>query len=156
MVDHRCRLIRDDRLSAADVAHLVGARLSGILFRGRRVLILELLQRLNDPDDGPFLEERGLTQVLGETRARGVTVRDSGEFRPQTGSISAPVCSGGNVLGCVSTIWIRTAMSSQKALDQFAEPLPEIASRIAGPCPTEAQSGFSAISAAMASSTATS
>ncbi|MGV8831795.1 MAG: DNA-binding transcriptional regulator [Devosia sp.] len=100
-----------------------------------RVLILELLQRLNDPDDGPFLEQRGLTQVLEETRARGVAVRDSGEFRPQTGSIAVPVRSGGNVLGCVSMIWIRTAMSSQKALDQFAEPLLEIASRIAGALP---------------------
>jgi IclR family mhp operon transcriptional activator len=39
------------------------------------------------------------------------------------------------VLGCVSMIWIRTAMSSQKALDQFAEPLLEIASRIAGALP---------------------
>jgi IclR family transcriptional regulator, mhp operon transcriptional activator len=36
----------------------------------------------------------------------------------------------GNVLGCVSMIWIRTAMSACKALDSFVAPLGEIAARI--------------------------
>lgn len=100
-----------------------------------RALILEFLRRLNDPDDGPFLDKRMLAQILDKTRARGVAVRDSGEFRPQTGSIAVPVLAGGHVLGCVSMIWIRTAMSSQKALDEFSEPLLEIANRIAGSLP---------------------
>ncbi|MGO4854077.1 DNA-binding transcriptional regulator [Phaeovulum sp. W22_SRMD_FR3] len=95
-----------------------------------RALIIAHLRRLGDPADMPFLEPLRLQRMLDETRARGVALRDAGEFRPQTASIAVPVCLQGNVLGCVSMIWIRTAMSASKALDSFAAPLGEIAARL--------------------------
>ncbi|MCM2561675.1 DNA-binding transcriptional regulator [Lutimaribacter sp. EGI FJ00015] len=100
-----------------------------------RGLILEHLRRLNDPEDLPFLEDRLLTHLLDETRARGIAVRDSGEFRQETASIAVPIKADGTVLGCVSLIWIRSAMSTRRALDDFGAPLLEIAQRISGALP---------------------
>ncbi|SFJ07575.1 DNA-binding transcriptional regulator [Celeribacter neptunius] len=102
-----------------------------------RGLILEHLRRLGDEQDLPYLEERWLNRLISEIRARGVAIRDSGEFNPQTSSIAVPIRapdarSSETVLGCVSMIWIRTAMNTKKALEDYAEPLKEIAARIGG------------------------
>jgi len=100
-----------------------------------RALILAHLRRLGDPADEPFLDPSWLARMVAETRARGVALRDAGEFRPQTASIAVPILGAGGVLGCVSMIWIRTAMSARKALDSFGEPLREIAAKIAEQVP---------------------
>jgi IclR family mhp operon transcriptional activator len=100
-----------------------------------RLLILEHLHRLGDPADMPFLESRWLGRMLDETRTRGLAIRDAGEFRPQTASLAAPILSGRGILGCVSMIWIRSAMSTAKALDTCAAPLKEVVSKIAGALP---------------------
>lgn len=96
-----------------------------------RELIVAHLRRLGDPADLPFLGEGPLRRMIEDTRARGIALRDAGEFRPQTASIAVPIISAGGVLGCVSMIWIRSAMSARKALDDFAGPLCEIAGKIA-------------------------
>lgn len=100
-----------------------------------RSLILDHLIRLDDADDRAFLQQRWLDGLFARTRATGVAIRDSGEFNPQTSSIAVPILSSGNVLGCVSLIWIRTAMNTSKAVAEFADPLKEIAKRIAGTLP---------------------
>lgn len=100
-----------------------------------RTLIIAHLRRLGDPADLPFLEPARLARMIEETRARGLALRDAGEFRPQTASIAAPVLLEGNVLGCVSMIWIRTAMTSRKAIETCAVPLTEIAARIGAALP---------------------
>jgi IclR family mhp operon transcriptional activator len=101
-----------------------------------RALILDHLRRLDTEEDIPFLDPRWLSRMIEDTRARGVAVRDSGEFRQETASIAVPVRSDGLILGCVSLIWIRSAMSTRKALDDFSEPLLEIASRISDALPS--------------------
>ncbi len=68
--------------------------------------------------------------MIQETRARGLAVRDSGEFRQETASLAVPIRADGSLLGCVSLIWIRSAMSTRKALDEFSDPLLEIADKI--------------------------
>ncbi len=95
-----------------------------------RDLILDHIRRLEDPEDLPFLEARWLNRLIGETRARGIAIRDAGEFRPQTASIAAPVLLDGDLLGCVSLIWIRSAMDSARALEEFGDPLLEIAGKM--------------------------
>lgn len=102
---------------------------------GERALILAHLRRLGDPGDAPFLDPGWLGRMIEETRARGVAVRDAGEFRPQTSSLAVPVLSQGNVVACVSMIWIRSAMTSRKALETCAAPLAEIAARLAEALP---------------------
>lgn len=101
-----------------------------------RQIILEHLRRLDDPDDRPFLEPRWLDRLTRDTRARGIAVRDAGEFRASTASIAAPIHSEGELLGCVSLIWIRSAMNTSTALDEFGATLQEIARRIAGSLPS--------------------
>jgi IclR family transcriptional regulator, mhp operon transcriptional activator len=95
-----------------------------------RELILDHIRRLDVPEDQPFLEERWLDRLIAETRARGIAVRDAGEFRPQTASIAAPILLDGDLLGCVSLIWIRSAMDTARALEEFSSPLLEIAGKM--------------------------
>jgi IclR family mhp operon transcriptional activator len=94
-------------------------------------LILNHLRRLGDPEDQPFLEPRYLSQMIEETRARGIAIRSAGEFRNKTASIAVPVMSDGRILACVSMIWIRSAMDVRRALEEFGAPLTEVADRIA-------------------------
>ncbi|WP_419914429.1 DNA-binding transcriptional regulator [Hoeflea sp.] len=95
-----------------------------------RALIVEHLIRLGDPADLPFLRSAWLGPMIDEARERGYSVRDAGEFRPQTASIATPIISHGTVLGCVSMIWIRSAMTTQKAVETSAAALREIADSI--------------------------
>ncbi len=96
-----------------------------------RGLIIEHLRRLGDPADMFFLQGGWLERMVAETRARGHALRDAGEFRAQTASIAVPVVLDGAVLGCVSLIWIRSALKTAQAVETAAAPLTEIAGRIA-------------------------
>lgn len=100
-----------------------------------RHLILDHLRRLNIEEDQPFLQEPMLSHLIEETRSRGFAVRDSGEFRLETASIAVPILSRGAVLGCISLIWIRSAMTTRRAIDEYGAPLREIADKIAASLP---------------------
>lgn len=100
-----------------------------------RNVILDHLRRLDVDEDQPFLDPHWLGQMIEETRARGLAIRDSGEFRQETASLAVPVRSDGLILGCVSLIWIQSAMSTRKALDDFAAPLLKIADMISRALP---------------------
>nr|WP_319249539.1 DNA-binding transcriptional regulator [uncultured Celeribacter sp.] len=100
-----------------------------------RILILDHLRRLDVEEDRPFLEDPMLTHLIEETRSRGFAVRDSGEFRSETASIAAPIRLRGAVLGCISLIWIRSAMTTGRALEDYGAPLNEIAEKIAASLP---------------------
>lgn len=95
-----------------------------------RELILDHLRRLGKEEDQPFLEPRWLLPMIEDTRSRGLAIRDSGEFRSETASLAVAIQVDGSILGCVSLIWIRSAMSTRKALDEFSAPLLEIAEKI--------------------------
>jgi IclR family mhp operon transcriptional activator len=102
-----------------------------------RQLIVDHIRQLDLPEDRPFLQDAWLAHQIAQTRARGVGLRDSGEFREHTASIAAPILAGRQVLGCVSVIYIRSAMSTRKALDDLTAPLQQAAARIAA-CITDA------------------
>lgn len=104
--------------------------------REERQHILEHLRRLGDPVDLPFLQPSWIERMIAETRARGVAIRDGGEFRPQTASLTAPIITPDGIIGCVSMIWIRTAMTTEKALETAQAPLAEISRRITAALPT--------------------
>jgi IclR family transcriptional regulator, mhp operon transcriptional activator len=95
-----------------------------------RSVILRHLLRLDEPDDRPFLEQRALDRMVGDTRARGYAVRDGGEFNAKTASLAAPILRDDVVIGCLSVIWIRTAMSIDEARAQFIAPMKEAALQI--------------------------
>lgn len=100
-----------------------------------REFILDRLRRLGSEEDQPFLDPRWLRHMVEETRTRGVAVRDGNEFQHGTASLAVPICSDGSVLGCVSLVWIRSALSTGKALDDFSAPLKEIAQKISRALP---------------------
>lgn len=96
-----------------------------------RRLILDHLHRLGDPADGPFLAPERLGPTLDATRARGTALRDGGEFRAQTASLAVPIRAANGVAGCLSMIWIRSALGTSEALAQYGPVLIRAAERIA-------------------------
>jgi IclR family mhp operon transcriptional activator len=96
-----------------------------------REAILEHLRRKNAPEDQAFLDPAQLTSMIQKTRERGMGIRDAGEFRAKTASFAVPVRVGEVVAGCVALIWIRTAITLQRAIDLYEEHLREIADRLA-------------------------
>ena len=78
--------------------------------------------------------------MLAEVARRGLAVREAGEFRPQTASIALPVMTLGSVAAALSVIWIRRALTLEKALDTLEPPLREIAARISAALDKEAES----------------
>ena len=105
-----------------------------------RELILEHVRRLDDREDRPFLEHRYLGPMLDEVGARGLAVRDAGEFRTQTASIAVPIMASGTVAAALSVIWIRSAMTVEKALTTLETPLREVAASISAALDAEADS----------------
>lgn len=95
-----------------------------------RQVILRHIGRLDEPEDRPFLLDMALDRVLRDTRERGFAVRDGGEFNPKTASLAVPILRGDLVLGCISVIWIRTAMKLSEAVAQFVAPMHEAADSI--------------------------
>ncbi|MGO9361676.1 MAG: DNA-binding transcriptional regulator [Xanthobacteraceae bacterium] len=95
-----------------------------------RAVILRHISRLDDPEDRPFLVARVLQQMIHDTRERGYAIRDGTEFNPKTSSISLPIIRGDVVLGCLSVIWIKTAMTLDEAVGEFVLPLQEATAAI--------------------------
>ncbi|MCB1394478.1 MAG: helix-turn-helix domain-containing protein [Rhodobacter sp.] len=81
-----------------------------------RVEILAALRDSAVPDDAPFLTDSYLEAMHRRVaECDGLAVRDAGEFRPMTASFALPVRRGGALIGCVSMIWIRSALSLAQA-----------------------------------------
>ncbi|MFC7704478.1 DNA-binding transcriptional regulator [Plastorhodobacter daqingensis] len=97
---------------------------------GEREIILEHVRRLGEPADLPFLEPGRLNHLLHDVERKGFAIRDGAEFRPHTASIAVPLLRDGAVLGCISIIWIASAMSTAKAIETSFEPLRRMASEI--------------------------
>ncbi|MDA9496868.1 DNA-binding transcriptional regulator [Bradyrhizobium sp. CCBAU 11357] len=90
-----------------------------------RDLILNHLRRIDEADDRPFLDQGRLDRMIAETAARGYAIRSEGEYNPKTASIAVPIVRGGAVFGCISIIWIRSALGIEEAVKQFAPQLQE-------------------------------
>jgi IclR family mhp operon transcriptional activator len=95
-----------------------------------RDLIINHLRRIDEAEDRPFLDQDRLDRMIAETAARGYAIRSEGEFNPKTSSIAVPIVRSGTVFGCISIIWIRSALTMDEAIAQFAAPLRETASAI--------------------------
>jgi IclR family mhp operon transcriptional activator len=95
-----------------------------------RDVIINHLRRIDEADDRPFLEPDRLSRILSETSRRGYAIRDEGEYNPKTSSIAVPIVRGEVVFGCISIIWIRSAMTLDDAVAQYAGPLRETAAAI--------------------------
>jgi IclR family mhp operon transcriptional activator len=97
-----------------------------------REIVVKHIARVDDPEDRPFLDREILARMLAETRARGFGLRADGEFNARTSSMAVPIAKSGYVLGCISIIWIRTALDVREAIDSFAGPMIDAAARLGG------------------------
>jgi IclR family mhp operon transcriptional activator len=95
-----------------------------------RDLIVAHLRRIDEADDRPFLDAGRLDRMIAETQARGYAIRSEGEYNPKTASIAVPIVRGDIVFGCISIIWIRSALSLDEAVARFVGPLREAATAI--------------------------
>ncbi|WP_457488762.1 DNA-binding transcriptional regulator [Tardiphaga sp. P5_C10] len=95
-----------------------------------REIIVKHLRRIDDPGDAPYLDAGGLARMVMQTSSRGFAVRDNGEFNLKTSSIAVPIVRGDIVFGCISIIWISTALSLEEAIAQFHEPMRAAAAAI--------------------------
>ena len=93
--------------------------------------IIEHLRRRDDPEDRPFLEPVLLDRMLKETRARGYGIRHHENYIPKTSSIAVAVRRDNAALGCITVIWITSALPLSEAVAQFYEPLSLAATQIA-------------------------
>jgi IclR family mhp operon transcriptional activator len=95
-----------------------------------REIILKQIARTGDPDDGPFLSPEYLARMFTETQRRGFASRTDGEYNSRTSSIAVAITRDDRVLGCISIIWIRSALDAQEAVSQFAGPMMETAAQL--------------------------
>ena len=95
-----------------------------------RDVILAHLRRIDETEDRPFLQEGYLARMIEETAQRGYAVRNEGEFNAKTSSIAVPIVRGEVVLGCISVIWIRSALALDEAIRTFVAPMRKVAADI--------------------------
>ena len=95
-----------------------------------RDVIINQLRRIDEADDRPFLAPDRLDRMIKETSQRGYAIRNDGEYNPKTSSIAAAIVRDEVVFGCISIIWIRSAMSLEEAVAKYAVPLRETAAAI--------------------------
>ena len=94
-----------------------------------RNLILNGLKNLKHLNEEYLQSAPYLDYILGQTRALGLGFRREG-FRPHTMSISAPIRAGERVIACLTLIWIASALSFNKVLEQHSRDLLDTASKI--------------------------
>ncbi|MEW6640356.1 MAG: DNA-binding transcriptional regulator [Pseudomonadota bacterium] len=95
-----------------------------------RDVIVSHLRRIDEAEDRPLLETGRLARMIEETAQRGYGVRSEGEYNAKTSSIAVPIVRGDIVFGCISIIWIRSALALDEAIAAFAAPLQEAAAAI--------------------------
>jgi len=93
-----------------------------------RRIILDMLDHSQAPEDR--YDERRLPALLRGIRASGYALQER-EINPRTSGLSVPI-RGERLLGCVSMIWIASALTIEDAQQRFLAPLIELARRIAG------------------------
>ena len=95
-----------------------------------RRTILEMLSRSKAPENRGARETQRLTQLLDAIRAKGYAVQDR-EINPKASGIAVPICVGPRVLGCMSLIWISSALTIEGAETRLLPLLTSTSERIA-------------------------
>jgi IclR family transcriptional regulator, mhp operon transcriptional activator len=97
--------------------------------RERRA-ILEMLARSKAPEDRWAREPQRLGKLLDAVRAKGYAIQDR-EINPKATGIAVPVRLGVRTLASLSSIWISSALTIEKAEAELFPPLKVTAARIA-------------------------
>src|ERR1700678_398199 len=76
----------------------------------KRRAIVEMLSRSKAPEDRWAREPQRLAKLLNAIAARGHAIQDR-EINPKATGIAVPIRLGTRLLGCMSSIWISSAMT---------------------------------------------
>jgi IclR family mhp operon transcriptional activator len=105
-----------------------------------RRAILEMLSRSKARDDRGARETRRLNKLLDAIRAKGYAVQDR-EINPKATGIAVPIRMGSRVLASLSSIWISSALTIEKAETELLPLLTSTASRIVNAVSERTQQG---------------
>jgi IclR family mhp operon transcriptional activator len=100
-----------------------------------RRAILELLAHSELADDRLAREPQRLSSLFKTIRHKGYAVQDR-EINPKTAGMAVPIRVEGRVIGCMSLIWIASALTMDEAELRFVTPLAALANDIARGCPS--------------------
>ena len=137
-------LVRDTthRLSALSIDYgMVGKRMSMLRTAGglvylafcpdnERKVILDLLAQSDEPDDQQAREIHLLDGLFKSIRADGYATQDR-VINPKAASISVPIIVGRKVHGCMSLIFIASALTMSEVEKKLLPPLQAMTMRLA-------------------------
>jgi len=95
-----------------------------------RRAILELLTHSEQSDDRQAHEWQRLAKLFNTIRTKGYATQFR-EINPKTAGLAVPIRLPDRVLGCISLIWIASALTMEEAERRFVAPLTALASEIA-------------------------
>ena len=94
-----------------------------------RRTILDLLAHSDAPEDQEATENQRLKNLFKAIRAKGYAMQER-VINPKAASISVPICIGPDVFGCMSLIWIASALTAEDAEKRLLSPLLTLSSRL--------------------------
>ena len=95
-----------------------------------REIILDLLRKEDHPEDRPFLESAWIQNRLQQFRDQGFATRGPQTLRASTSSFAVPVTFKGQIIGCLSIIWITSALSIVESVRRFSAELAQFSKDI--------------------------
>lgn len=81
-------------------------------------IILEIVKHSTDPEDEPAQDGEAMARMIEQVRERGYATRGA-RAETRSSTIAVPVRDNGRVVACLGFTWITTAMTMQKAIDQY-------------------------------------
>ena len=137
-------LVRDTthRMSALSIDYgMVGKRMGMLRTAGglaylafcpdnERKVILDLLAQSNEPDDQPAREVHMLEGLFKSIRADGYATQER-VINPKAASISVPIIVGQKVHGCMSLIFIASAITMSEVQTKLLPPLQAMTVKLA-------------------------
>jgi IclR family transcriptional regulator, mhp operon transcriptional activator len=94
-----------------------------------RRAILEMLARSPAAEDEGAREKERVGALLDAIRAKGFAIQDR-EINPKATGMAIPIRAGAHILGCLSLIWISSALTIAEAEQRLLPPLRSVAERI--------------------------
>jgi IclR family transcriptional regulator, mhp operon transcriptional activator len=94
-----------------------------------RRAILKMLAHSPAAEDQGAREKERVGALLDAIRAKGFAIQDR-EINPKATGMAIPIRAGARILGCLSLIWISSALTIAEAEQRLLPPLRSVAERI--------------------------
>lgn len=101
----------------------------GFMSARARAALLRRLSQKRDDEGAMARKRKSIASLVRKVQDDGFGTREGGLF-PHTRSIAVPVCQEGQVIACISVIWMTSAVSLSEGIRSFLAPLRACSSRI--------------------------